>query len=327
MSALASGTGALRRARSAVRRKSGMVDPVRPSAVRSFAPEDNPFETIMVDVTHRCQMACANCYVPNRDIPDMDIGRLEECLAALPRRVNLRLIGAEPTMRRDLPEIVAMVRRQGHRAALLTNGLRLARRSYVEELRDAGLRHVYVSMNGADNDDWYEAIDNMRCAAKKLRAVRNAVSHGMIVNTGTILVRSVNEGAVNRLLRFMAGLGPRHAVLRFKNIGAIGRYDAVSEAANLSMAEMEALCAGAIGVDAAALSAWNVIKGEAAPDSRLFPVDLAARTGRGLWFKLADWHAKFEECGESDFRRRGRMTQNFRIAPLVEHVKANEGGY
>ncbi len=147
-------------------------------AVHSFPPERNPFETVVADVTHRCNMACANCYVPNRAIPDMDTGRLEECLGALPRRVNLRLIGAEPTMRRDLPEIVSMVRRQGHRPVLLTNGLRLARASYVRTLREAGLRHVVVSLNGADNDDWYEAIDSMRCAAKKLRAVENVVAQG-----------------------------------------------------------------------------------------------------------------------------------------------------
>lgn len=296
-------------------------------AVHSFPPERNPFETVVADVTHRCNMACANCYVPNRAIPDMDIGRLEACLAALPRRVNLRLIGAEPTMRRDLPEIVSMVRRQGHRPVLLTNGLRLARKSYVRTLREAGLRHVVVSLNGADNDDWYEAIDAMRCAAKKLRAVENVVAQGMIVNTGTILVRGLNEDAVRRVHRFVSGLTPRHAVMRFRNIGALGRYDAAGEARNLSMAEMEALCAAAIGADAAALASWDRIKGERTPDGRLFPVDLAARPGRGLWMKVTDWQANAEGCVDPDFLRRGRITEDFRIAPFFDHVKANEGGY
>ncbi len=191
MSGLANGTGSVPAGPGLPGRGRWAGNPGCPPVVRSFPAEENPFETVVADVTHRCNMACANCYLPNRDIPDMDIGRLEECLAALPKRVNLRLIGAEPTMRRDLPDIISMVRRRGHRAVLLTNGLRLARESYVRTLREAGLRHVYVSMNGADNDDWYETIDNMRCAAKKLRAVGNAVAHGMIVNTGTILVRGV----------------------------------------------------------------------------------------------------------------------------------------
>ena len=298
-----------------------------PAAVRSFAPEKNPFETIMVDVTHRCQMACANCYVPNRDIPDMDVGRLEDCLAALPKRVNLRLIGAEPTMRRDLPEIVSMARRRGHRVVLSTNGLRLARPGYVQELRDAGLRHVYISFNGADNDEWYAAIDGIRCARKKMAAVENIVALGMIVNTGTILIRSLNEGAIGRVHGFVSGLSPRHAVLRFKNVGAVGRYDADAAERNLSMMEMEALCARFLGVDPGKIASFDRIKGEWAPDSRLFPETLDARTGRGLWFKLIDWQANVEGRVPPDMRRRGRVTQDFRIAPLVEHVKANEGEY
>ena len=92
--------------------------------IRSIPPSENTFETVMVDVTHRCNMACANCYLPDRTVPDMDIARLEDCLAAFPNRTNVRIAGAEPTLRRDLPEIIDMVRRNGHRAVLLTNGLR-----------------------------------------------------------------------------------------------------------------------------------------------------------------------------------------------------------
>ena len=36
-------------------------------------PEDCNFTDVTADVTHKCNMACTNCYIPNRDIPDMDI--------------------------------------------------------------------------------------------------------------------------------------------------------------------------------------------------------------------------------------------------------------
>ena len=257
----------------------------------------------------------------------MDLVRLEACLAAFPRRTDIRIIGAEPTMRRDLPEIVEMIRRCGHRAVLLTNGLRLARESYVRTLTEAGLRHVCISFNGADKDDWYAAIDNMRCAEKKMQAVAHAVARGMIVNTGTILVRGVNEDAVGRVLEFVQGLRPRNAILRFKNIGAFGRYDGESAMHNLSMEEIEALSAAAIGVTVDEIAARNRIEGQAAQDSRLFPVDPASRFGQGIWFKLTDWQANALGRVDPDTCRRGRITEDFRIAPAVEHMKANEGGY
>lgn len=304
-----------------------MLDRTDVGGLIALEPSKNSFETVLVDVTHRCNMACANCYLPNRDVPDMDIGMLEDCLAQFPRRTNIRIAGAEPTMRRDLPEIINVVRRTGHRAVLLTNGLRLARESYVQELKSAGLRHVYISLNGADNDDWYEAIDNLRCAEKKLSAVGHVVTNGMILNTGTILVRGLNEGAVQRVFDFVRNLAPRHALLRFKNVGALGRFDADAEARNLRMKEIETLTANAIGCDPKALAAYNSFKGDIEPNTRLFPFDLRARPGKGIWFKLTNWQASGAGHVDPESKRRGRITEDFRIAPFFEHVKANEGGY
>ena len=87
--------------------------------MRTYAPAENPYRTLMVDLTHRCNMACANCYIPNRDVPDMDVGRLRGLLDELPRRTEIRLVGAEPTMRRDLPEIIAnaAAHREPHRVS------------------------------------------------------------------------------------------------------------------------------------------------------------------------------------------------------------------
>ncbi len=272
-------------------------------------------------------MTCANCYLPNRDIPDMDIKRLEDCLAAFPKRTNVRIAGAEPTMRKDLPEIIDIVRRSGHRAVLLTNGLRLARPEYVSELYDAGLRHTYISLNGGDNDNWYKRIDSLRCAEKKIRAVENVVSQKMILNTGTILIRNLNEGAINQIFNMVRQLAPRHAVLRFKNVGALGRYDKKAEAQNLTMEELESLSANAIGYPQFDLTRYNRFKGKVEQNTRLFPVDLTSPPGRAIWFKLTNWQTTGDGFVDPESRRRGRVTQQFKIAPFFEHVRANEGGY
>ena len=107
-------------------------------------PENNHFNDVCVDVTHRCNMKCKNCYVPNREIPDMDIDKLIDCLSKFPKRASIRIIGAEPTMRSDLPDIISRIKALGHRQILLTNGLRLARSGYVEKLKKAELTHVYL---------------------------------------------------------------------------------------------------------------------------------------------------------------------------------------
>lgn len=295
--------------------------------MRTYAPAENPYRTLMVDLTHRCNMACANCYIPNRDVPDMDVGRLRGLLDELPRRTEIRLVGAEPTMRRDLPEIIAMVRAAGHTPHLLSNGLRLARADYVRELKDAGLRQAYVSLNGADHDDWYERIDQLRCAEKKIRAIENIVSSRMLLGTGTILVRGVNEAGVARVIAMVRATGTPYALMRFRNVGAIGRHDADAVRNNLSMDEMRGLLADALGRCPSRLQPHMDRHTRAERRVNWFPVDPDNRRAIGVWAKLTDWTVDENGIVDAGSRRRGRVTPDFRIAPFFEHVKANEGGY
>ena len=41
-------------------------------------PENNSFKSVVADLTHRCNMNCKNCYIPNRSFPDMSYTELEK---------------------------------------------------------------------------------------------------------------------------------------------------------------------------------------------------------------------------------------------------------
>ena len=49
-------------------------------------PENNIFQDVVIDVTHRCNMSCKNCYIPNREIPDMDKDKMLEAIKKFPKR-------------------------------------------------------------------------------------------------------------------------------------------------------------------------------------------------------------------------------------------------
>ena len=298
-------------------------------------PENNHFNDVCVDVTHRCNMKCKNCYVPNREIPDMDIDKLIDCLSKFPKRASIRIIGAEPTMRSDLPDIISRIKALGHRQILLTNGLRLARAGYVEKLKKAGLTHVYLSLNGADNDDWYETIDEMPCAVKKVKALENLVKNKMIIQTGTIIVRDVNENAPKEMVRLFNQVGLKNVVMRIKNVGQIGRYmNGVEE--NLKMDDLVDLVCNQLNLDKDYVNTWRdkpiLDTLEPEPNSFMFPADPNSAGKNlhrsGLWIKLANWDTENDSGIPSpNSLRRGRITENFKVAPFFEHVKLNEGGY
>ena len=62
-------------------------------------------------------------------------------------------------MREDLFDIIRTIKKIGHKCSLTTNGLKLGHRDYVKEIKDAGLRLILISMNGAADDDVYKIID------------------------------------------------------------------------------------------------------------------------------------------------------------------------
>ena len=100
-------------------------------------PENNTFQDVVIDVTHRCNMTCKNCYIPNRDIPDMNMERMLAAISKFPKKTMIRIIGAEPTMRKDLFEMISRIKKTRNRVTLLTNGLRLSRNAYVKDLKKA----------------------------------------------------------------------------------------------------------------------------------------------------------------------------------------------
>ena len=143
-------------------------------------PQNNHFYSIGVDITHKCNMNCGNCYIPNRTIPDMDKKSLFVLLEKLPFKCEIRLIGAEPTMRKDLPEIISKVRDLKHRPVLITNGLKLANKDYVKKLKEAGLFIVNISLNGGTDDDIYRKMDGGAYLRKKIKALENCIEAGFI---------------------------------------------------------------------------------------------------------------------------------------------------
>lgn len=286
-----------------------------------YEPEVSPFEAIMVDLTHRCNMECANCYVPNRNIPDLNIEKTYQFIEKLPKKTIIRLIGAEPTMREDLSDIIRNVLDRGHRVSLTTNGLKLAQENYVKELKDAGLKYVLLSMNGADNDEVYKIIDNGKYANVKMRALENCFKEGMFVNTGTIVAKDVNEHIISRQYEIMDQMAQKYPtrlkpVLRFRTIMSIGRYMDQQHVYDFD-------------------EFYEVVKKELnISDQKTWRGRLPNNITEGMIIdmgnvivRLVDWQLDDDAIPDKGSELRGRLTPEFKIAPFFDHVKLNEGYY
>ena len=294
-------------------------------------PEKNHFYTLLADVTHKCQMSCANCYIPNRNIPDLNFYKFESFVKRLPMRTDIRLIGAEATLRKDLPDLIRMLRQNGHRPTLLTNGLKMASENYCKTLWNSGLKSLGISMNGGDQNNIYSIIDNGSYAAKKVQALENLIKLGFVVHINCILVPGVNEAVPIRLLELLEKFclkyhktcGTRYPLmLRFKNMGQIGRY--MKEIQSFEVNKMLELLFKTFGINKHETEIKKRIDGVSECNSYLFSIP--SRVGQVL-VKVTDWQVDDDGVPDAGNKRRGRITQDFKIAPFFEHVKRNEYGY
>lgn len=290
-------------------------------------PKNNIFKIIYVDLAHRCNMECANCYLPNRQYPDIDTDRLLDTIKQLPSRTELRLIGGEPTLHRDLPGIIRAVSDMPlkHRIVLVTNGLRLANEAYVKKLIDSGLKTVYLSFNGADDDNVYTVMDNMKCANKKIAAFKNCAKHGIKMAIGCIVAKGINEHVPRRIKEILQNHNV-HVSLEFRNVGQIGRYS-LEKKQNYTREELLSFLAGVFDFDPSSKE-WRDSLIDDDSYSWYFPLSPdKAKICKTTGIRITDWSLMDQGYPANDNLKRGRITQNFTLAPFFQHLKENENGY
>jgi pyrroloquinoline quinone biosynthesis protein E len=109
---------------------------------------------LLAELTHRCPLQCPYCSNPlelERVAGELATESWLDVLAqaAALGVLQVHLSGGEPTVRRDLKEIVAGAARAGLYSNLITSAVLLSRER-LEKLAIAGLDHVQISIQDAE---------------------------------------------------------------------------------------------------------------------------------------------------------------------------------
>lgn len=199
-----------------------------------------PVHTLILPVTHRCNLDCALCYVPKRGRDDLTFEQIERMISQFGGKV-IALSGGEPTLRDDIIDIITTVRRNGKECRILTNAIKLADRDFVQRLTDAGLRQVLFSFNGF-TDEVYEATNRKPLLDIKLAALQNCAEAGLEVVVSPTIFRGLNEADVAPLIKLCLE-NPCVVQLRLRGAARVGRH---GKFAPLATSELVQLVADAI---------------------------------------------------------------------------------
>jgi len=201
-------------------------------------------------VTHRCNLRCSFCAVPNRDIPDESLDWIKRKISDLVQMgINwIGLTGGEPTLREDLPEIINFIRNTypGVLISLVTNGIRLSDATYLKTLIEAGIDFVSLSINDLDEITYQKMNDNSKILAIKLRALENLKKEGIKTGLSIMLLRDVNPNAISALMSWSLDNLDFIEEIRIRNATMVGRFE---ESKEYMLSEMVDVVLSSIGKD------------------------------------------------------------------------------
>ena len=160
-------------------------------------------------LTYRCNNDCAHCYNARpRSFPEMDTQQWRKILdttwnLGIPHVV---FTGGEPTLRADLPELIAHAEHNGQITGVNSNGRRFADKSYVQELIDAGLDHVQITLESHDPSIHNQMVGAQQAWEQTVDGLRNVLDSSLYVMTNTTML-SQNSPFLSQTLEFIADLG------------------------------------------------------------------------------------------------------------------------
>ncbi|MBD3196957.1 MAG: radical SAM protein [Candidatus Lokiarchaeota archaeon] len=152
-------------------------------------------------ITDKCNMKCMHCaaddYTPRPELPKEEwfkiIENLESGLREHGRRGCYIWFGGEPTLRKDIGNIMAFCKENDYYHALITNGVEFDE-EFAKMCKENNMSHVFVSFDSADpdkNDEIRGFPDSLKYAKK---AVENCLKYGLFVCSSiTVMKQNLDE--------------------------------------------------------------------------------------------------------------------------------------
>jgi radical SAM protein with 4Fe4S-binding SPASM domain len=200
-----------------------------------------------IALTYRCQNRCFFCYASSPDrgrvVPEMTTSEVKVVLDKIVDQARVPTVsftGGEPTLRADLPELIAYARSRGLRTNLITNGIRSADEDYVALLAEAGLNSAQVSVEAGDAATHDAVVAHPGAFERTIRGVGNLKAAGIHTHTNTT-INARNLSALPALIDLLAEMRAVWAVpveylsmnMVIRTGGAVGvpdiSYDRIGE--------------------------------------------------------------------------------------------------
>ena len=191
---------------------------------------NRPLRDLRISVTDRCNFRCVYCMPKELFGPDHqflhrdkvltfeEITRLTKIFVAHGVK-KIRLTGGEPLVRKDLPDLIAMLAAIPNLdLTMTTNGSLLPK--FAHALKDAGLKRVTVSLDSLDNAIFKSMNDVDFPVEKVLEGMDAAAEAGLEpIKVNMVVKRGLNESSILPMARFFREKGYILRFIEYMDVG------------------------------------------------------------------------------------------------------------
>jgi uncharacterized radical SAM superfamily Fe-S cluster-containing enzyme len=163
----------------------------------------------VIDVTNECDLRCPICFANASKPPNLykpTIETIRNMLMFLKKQelppLAVMFAGGEPTIRKDIVDIIKMAHDLEFMILLATNGIRMSKDpELVKKLKDVGLNIVYLQFDGL-TDSPYVKLRGEKILPNKLKLVELCRKHDIEIILVPTLQGEINDNEVGDMIRF-----------------------------------------------------------------------------------------------------------------------------
>ena len=215
-----------------------------------------PIRDLRISVTDRCNFRCTYCmpkevfnseyeFLRRDDLLSFEeITRVSKIFATLGVK-KIRLTGGEPLLRKNIAKLIEQLSSiEGiDDISLTTNGVLLTQK-VAQQLKDAGLKRITISLDSLD-DKTFKAINDVSFNVDKvLDAIEIADAVGLTpVKINMVVKKGINEHAILPMAKHFHGSGKIVRFIEFMDVGSTNHWQmddvfSAKEIVNLVNAEL-----------------------------------------------------------------------------------------
>jgi len=172
-------------------------------------------QRFVLHLGYSCNERCRFCYyrdsLENNSVKDLSTNEIKKRLISGRRykKEAIDLSGGEPTIRKDLPEIIQYAKSIGYKTiCVITNGIAMARKEKCKMYIKCGLNDVLFSLHSA-REDLHDYLTRTSGSWKKLNlAMKNLQELGTNFRINTV-VNNLNYNDMDNYFQFIKQYHPK----------------------------------------------------------------------------------------------------------------------